>query len=72
MPEIGAKSSDSKLELKPTLWHCHRCAADIAIYSTELIELAICPICCDVVLDPRGDFETILGITFQKRSPAAS
>ena len=70
MPEIGTKTIASKPELKPTLWHCHRCAAEIAIYSVELIESAICPICCEVVLDPQGDFETILGITFQQRSPA--
>ncbi len=72
MPEIGIRTIASKPELKPTLWLCHQCAAEIAIYSAESIEMAICPICCDVLLDPRGDFETILGITFQKPSPAAS
>ena len=62
MPEIGIRTIASKPELKPTLWHCDRCAAEIAIYSAELIEMAICPICCDVGLEPRGSFEAILGI----------
>ena len=72
LPEIGTGKIAARPELRPTLWHCHRCAARIAIYSAEIIELATCPICCDVTLDPRGSFETILGITWQERSPAAS
>jgi Zn-finger nucleic acid-binding protein len=72
MPEIGALKFASRPELKQTLWHCHRCTALIAIYSAELVELAICPICCDVTLDQRGSFESILGMAFPERPPAAS
>ncbi len=61
-----------KPELIPTLWRCHRCGALVSIYSDEIIEMAICPICNDVALDSRGSFETILGMTMQERSPAAS
>jgi hypothetical protein len=59
-------------ELEQSLWHCRRCAALIAIYSAAAIESAMCPICCDVTLDARGNFETILGMATRKRSPAAS
>jgi Zn-finger nucleic acid-binding protein len=72
MPEIAGVKTASKKELRQTLWHCPRCASLIAIYSVEVVELAICPICCDVTLDQRGSFETILGMTFQERSSAAS
>jgi Zn-finger nucleic acid-binding protein len=72
MPDIRTEKIVSIPELKPTLWHCHRCAALIVIYSSEMIEMAICPICCDVPLDPRGSFETILGITSEERSPSPS
>jgi Zn-finger nucleic acid-binding protein len=72
MPEIATVKIANRQELRQTLWHCHQCAALIAIYSAKNIEMAICPICCDVVLDERGSFETILGMAFQDRSPAAS
>lgn len=72
MREIRAETIASREELKQTLWHCHRCAALIAIYSAQNFEKAMCPICCDVTLDHRGSFESILGITFEERSPAAS
>jgi ribosomal protein S27E len=65
MPEVRTVNLASAPELRPTLWRCHRCGAQISIYSMEIIEIAICPICCDVRLDPRGSFETILGIAFQ-------
>lgn len=72
MDEIRAETIAGRQELKQTLWHCPQCTALIAIYSTENLEIAICPICCDVTLDQRGSFESILGIAFQGRSPAAS
>jgi hypothetical protein len=72
MREIRTPQFARGQELEQTLWHCPRCAALIAIYSAEAIELAMCPICCDVTLDSRGNFETILGMAIQKRSPAAS
>jgi Zn-finger nucleic acid-binding protein len=72
MHEIRAETIAGRQELKQTLWHCPQCTALIAIYSTENFEMAICPICCDVTLDQRGSFESILGITFQGRSPADS
>jgi Zn-finger nucleic acid-binding protein len=59
-------------EVRQTLWRCHHCAALIAIYSVKMIEMAICPICCDVTLDKRGSFEAILGMTLQERSHSAS
>jgi hypothetical protein len=70
MPEIPAVKIASRQELRQTLWHCHRCGAIIAIYSAEFIGFAICPICCDVALDQRGSFESILGMNFGERSPA--
>lgn len=72
MPKIAAGKDVSKQELRPSLWHCRRCSALIAIYSAESLQLAICPICCDVTLDQRGSFESILGMTFPEHSPAAS
>ena len=72
MAKTGTRNIASKPELRPTLWHCHRCASHIAIYSAHVIESAICPICCDVMLDPRGSFEAILGISFPKSSPVAA
>jgi Zn-finger nucleic acid-binding protein len=72
MAELGTRNIVSRPELRPTLWHCHCCDAHIAIYSAELIESAICPICCDVTLDPRGSFEAILGISFLQSLPIAS
>jgi Zn-finger nucleic acid-binding protein len=72
MPEIATEKIAGRQELRQTLWHCHRCAALIAIYSSEIIEFAICPICCDVKMDQRGSFETILGMTIQERESAAS
>lgn len=50
-------------ELTPTLWQCQLCAAVICIYSFEAIDEAVCPICCDVILDSRGSLETILGMS---------
>jgi len=72
MPEIGTEKIAGRSELRPILWHCRQCTALIAIYSAEIIEMAICPICGDVTLDLCGSFETILGIPLQHRSPAAS
>jgi Zn-finger nucleic acid-binding protein len=72
MPETKRVEIASIKELIQTLWYCNRCSALIAIYSADVIELAICPICCDVTLDQRGSFEAILGMTFEERSPAAS
>ena len=62
MPAIGAVDFAREPELTATLWHCHQCAALIGIYSAAIIGLAVCPICCDVTLEPRGSFETILGL----------
>jgi|HubBroStandDraft_6_1064221.scaffolds.fasta_scaffold56812_1 Zn-finger nucleic acid-binding protein len=72
MPETRIEQNAGRPELISTLWHCPKCASLITIYSAEIIEIAICPICCDVSLDSRGNFETILGMPFQERSPAAS
>lgn len=72
MPDIPGVEIASGQELKQTLWHCHRCAALVAIYSAGIIELATCPICCDVRLNQRGSFETILGMTLEERSLPAS
>jgi Zn-finger nucleic acid-binding protein len=72
MHEIAPAHSPNTADLKQSLWQCHRCAAIIAIYSIESIECAICPICCDVTLDQRGSFESILGMTFQERPPDPS
>jgi hypothetical protein len=72
MPEIRTETIASRPELRPTLWQCGQCTAVIAIYSAEIIEMAICPICCDVTLDRCGSFESILGIPLQARSPVAS
>ena len=72
MPEIAAVKGAGMQELRQTLWHCHRCRALISIYSAESVPLAICPICCDVTLDQRGSFESILGMTSPEHSPAAS
>jgi hypothetical protein len=72
MDEIGAETIDSGPELKHTLWHCHRCAVLVAIYSAEIVEMAICPICCDVKLDHRGSFESILGIASRVGLPVVS
>jgi Zn-finger nucleic acid-binding protein len=72
MDEIGAETIASRPELEQTLWHCHRCAVLVAIYSVEIVELAICPICCDVKLDHRGSFESILGIASRARLPVVS
>jgi hypothetical protein len=72
MSEIAAVKDAGMQELRQTLWHCHRCSALIAIYSAESVQLAICPICCDVTLDQRGSFESILGMTFPEHSPTAS
>jgi Zn-finger nucleic acid-binding protein len=72
MPAIAAKKGASIQELRQTLWHCHRCSALVAIYSAESVLLAICPICCDVIMDQRGSFESILGMSFPEHSPAAS
>jgi hypothetical protein len=62
MSEITTNNFPGRPELRPTLWRCQRCAAHIAIYSAEIIKWAICPICCDAGLEPRGSFEVILGI----------
>jgi Zn-finger nucleic acid-binding protein len=72
MPEIRKEKSPSRLELTPTLWHCPRCDAFITVYSDKIIEIAICPICCDVGLISRGNFETILGMALQDRPSDAS
>lgn len=72
MPDSAAVKGVSMQELRQTLWHCRRCSALIAIYSAESVRLAICPICCDVTLDHRGSFESILGMTLPEHSPAAS
>jgi Zn-finger nucleic acid-binding protein len=72
MSEMTSLDVISGRELIQTLWRCHRCSALIAIYSAEVIELVICPICCDVTLDQRGSFETILGMAFEDRSRAVS
>jgi len=72
MPENRTQRIANRQELKQTLWKCRRCAALIAIHSAEAIESATCPICCDVALDQRGTFETILGMAVRERSPAAS
>jgi uncharacterized paraquat-inducible protein A len=72
MPEIAAVKGLSKQEMRQSLWHCHRCSALIAIYSAESVQLAICPVCCDVTLDQRGSFESILGMTFPEHTPSAS
>jgi Zn-finger nucleic acid-binding protein len=69
MTDVRKDAVTRRPDLKPTLWHCHHCAALIAIYSIEIIEMAICPICCDVTLDRFGRFEDILGISPQERSP---
>ena len=67
MSEILIAESTGKQEPRQTLWHCHRCAALICIYSAAIIESPICPSCCDVTLDQRGSFETILGMTSPER-----
>jgi hypothetical protein len=72
MPDIPGANIPSGRDLQQTLWHCHQCTALVAIHSAEVIESATCPICCDVKLDQRGSFETILGMSHQERSPAAS
>jgi hypothetical protein len=72
MPEIEKEPIASRPELRHTLWHCRQCAALVAIYSAEIIDLAICPICSDIELDPQGSFEAILGMSSQERSPIAS
>lgn len=72
MPNIGTETIATKPELRPTLWRCPRCTAFIAIYSAQIIEIAICPICCDVTLDECGSFEAILENPLHGRSPAAS
>jgi Zn-finger nucleic acid-binding protein len=71
MPEIAAAKGASLQELRHTLWHCHFCGALIAIYSAGSVPLAICPICCDVTLDQRGSFESILGMSFPEHTPTA-
>jgi hypothetical protein len=70
--KMESEHATSTPELKPTLWRCRRCAALVSIYSVDVIDEAICPICCDVTLDSRGSFETILGIAFPYPSPVAS
>jgi hypothetical protein len=64
MPARGIEVIGSIPEPIPTLWRCQRCAALISIYSLEIIDLATCPICCDMTMDSLGNFETILGIAF--------
>lgn len=72
MPDSVAVKGVSMQELRQTLWHCRHCSSLIAIYSPESVQLAICPICCDVTLDHRGSFESILGMSLPGHSPAAS
>ena len=64
MPKTGTGPTGSTPEARPTLWLCQRCAALISIYSLESIDLAVCPICCEVTMDSLGSFETVLGIAF--------
>jgi hypothetical protein len=64
MSKTGMELTGSNPEPRPTLWLCQRCAALISIYSSEIIDLAVCPICCDMTMDSLGSFETILGMTF--------
>jgi hypothetical protein len=64
MPKTGTELTESTPEPIPTLWLCQRCVALISIYSLEIIDLAVCPICCEVTMDSLGSFETILGIAF--------
>ncbi len=63
MPKIAKEKKAETPELTPSLWRCHQCDALISIHSIGDIDLAICPICCDVTMDPLGDFETILGMS---------
>ena len=62
MPMPGRDTPSGRSEQSPTLWRCHRCTAIITIYSADIIQWAVCPICRDVALDLRGSFETILGL----------
>ena len=64
MPKAGTEPKGRTPELNPTLWRCQRCAALISIYSLEIIDLVVCPLCCDVTTDSLGSFETILRMTF--------
>ena len=64
MPETEMELTGSTPEPRPTLWRCQRCAALISIYSFKTIDLAVCPICCDVTMDSLGSFESILGMAF--------
>jgi Zn-finger nucleic acid-binding protein len=72
MPEISSEKNASSLELTATLWRCPRCDVLITVYSAKIIEMAVCPNCCDVPLVSRGDFESILGMALRTRPPAAS
>ena len=63
MPESDRKNIATPPDLTPTLWRCRQCNTLVGVYSANIIEFAICPICCDVVLDRRGSFEAILGLS---------
>jgi Zn-finger nucleic acid-binding protein len=63
MPDSDRNNIASSSDLTPTLWRFRQCNTLIGVYSANIIEFAICPICCDVVLDPRGSFEAILGLS---------
>jgi hypothetical protein len=63
MPESDQKNIAMPSDLTPTLWRCRQCHTLVGVYSANIIEFAICPICCDVVLEPRGSFEAILGLS---------
>jgi uncharacterized paraquat-inducible protein A len=68
MSKSGTQKIASEQELNQTLWHCHHCAALVAIYSADSVKSAMCPVCWDVALDPRGTFEMILGMTSEEPS----
>lgn len=63
MPENDQNNITRPSDLTPTLWRCRQCNTLVGVYSANTIAFAICPICCDVLLEPRGSFEAILGLS---------
>jgi len=65
MPNLETMNSCNTFpQLATTLWHCDRCSTFVSIHSPTVLCEALCPACCDVLLEFCGKFNSMPGIQF--------
>lgn len=49
-------------ELMHILWRCNECDSFISTHSPQIVQMVVCPVCCEAPLKYCGTFESITGL----------